>query len=222
MTDARKKLDAWYRKQLAARRAERDLCVGWLYRSIISDQVEQLDHEWRCALQSPFPDLILAIHMVGPDDVEAWRNALRMGVDALGLAPVDLSERFAASIPSVQRWLAGTSSPVSALRSLILGYLLEQALADKLVTASKPDLAPTTAAPHPIDRHASATAKAELAACFQQGYAAGLREGLQIAENLAWVSDESMTPCIVWDDVTREIEARVNAVLAATTKTPDR
>lgn len=220
--DAREKIDLWYLKQLTARRAERDQCAGWLYRSIASDQVEQLHYERGRARRSPFPDLILAVITVGPDDVEAWRSALHMGVDALGLTPAGLSERFAASIPSVQGWLDGTGQPVAELRSLVLGYLLEQALADRPVPTPAPDLASTNATPHSVDRHPLAAAETALAECFQQGYAAGLREGLQIAKDLGWVSNESLMPRIVWDDVVQEIGARINAVLAASSKTPDR
>ena len=223
--DTREKIDLWYLKQLTARRAERDQCAGWLYRSIASDQVEQLHYERSRARRSPFPDLILAVITARPDDVEAWRSALRMGVDALGLTPAGLSERFAASIPSVQGWLDGTGQPVWELRSLVLGYLLEQALADRSVPTPAPvssDLASTAATPHPVDRHPLAAAGATVAEHFQHGYAAGLRGGPQIAKDLGWVSDESLMPRIVWDDVVREIGARINAVLAATSKTPDR
>lgn len=266
--DTREKIDLWYLKQLTARRAERDQCAGWLYRSIASDQVEQLHYEWSRAKMSPFQDLISTIITVGPDDVEAWRSALRMGVDALGLTPAGLSERFAASIPSVEGWLDGGSQPVSELRSLVLDYLLEQALADRPVPESKLRSEPV---PEQLAREVptevgaglnansssddkrtgalklleewgtppakllasvdpsgsepsaqSAAAQAQLAEDFQHGYAAGLREGLQIAKDLGWVAGESLMPRIVWDDVAREIEARIDAVLAATSKTPDR
>lgn len=222
--DAREKIDLWYLKQLAVRRAERDQCAGWLYRSIASDAIELLHYEWSQAKMSPFRDLISTIITVEPDDVEAWRSALRMGVDALGLTLAGLSERFAASIPSVQGWLDGTGQPAAELRSLVLKYLLEQALADRPVSKPAPassDLAPTNATPHSVDRHPLTAAETALAERFQQGYTAGLREGLQIAKDLGWVSNESFLPRVAWDDVAREIEARIDAVLVATSKTPD-
>lgn len=213
-------LDAWYVEALRQLQAQRDMCVGWLYAGILDDKIYRLTHEREQARESPHAAVLLKLKTVRATDRDSWRDALEAGITAARVPLVELSEKFASSIPAVERWLGGTSRPVLPLRDSVIQFLVDRLLAappiwevaERLV-ADVPAEAwvsvPPAKANHPHE-------------CFQQGYAAGLREGLQIAENSAWVSDESMTPCIVWDDVTREIEARVNAVLAATTKTPDR
>lgn len=62
-------------------------------------------------------------------DREAFSRVLRKGMDLLELLDSDLSERFDASRPSVNRWRNGKTAPHPAVRQLVLRYLRDRTAA---------------------------------------------------------------------------------------------
>jgi hypothetical protein len=56
-------------------------------------------------------------------DKAEWRRRLLDGMSKAKVQPVELSDRFDASVPTVHRWMEGKSVPVPALRKMVIEYL---------------------------------------------------------------------------------------------------
>ena len=54
---------------------------------------------------------------------DLFRSELIRLMTKLRMAPVDISERFDASIPSVERWINGLSAPAVVVRKLVVNGL---------------------------------------------------------------------------------------------------